>query len=104
MCSARSFNSSIGEVCEPSSMTMISRSSLFKDRADFCFNSSFPYELPVLNATATKLFKTIPEGIERFEELRQVFPALLLFGDIDEKLVADDALIREFIGGGIYEY
>ncbi len=78
--------------------------SLFKDKADFRFNSSFPYELPVLNATATKLFKTIPSGIERFEELKQVFPALLLFGDIDESLVADDAVIREFIGGGIYDY
>ena len=26
------------------------------------------------------------------------------FGDIEEELVAPDALIREFIGGGIYEY
>lgn len=76
----------------------------FKDKADFQFDTSFPYELPVMNAAATKLFKTIPEGVGRFEELRQVFPALLLFGDIDESMVADDALIREFIGGGIYEY
>ncbi len=76
----------------------------FRDKADFQFDTSFPYELPVMNQTATKLFKTIPEGVERFEELRQVFPALLMFGDIDESLVADDAVIREFIGGGIYEY
>ncbi|MCR5136306.1 MAG: nucleoside kinase [Oscillospiraceae bacterium] len=76
----------------------------FRDKADFQFDTSFAYELPVMNATATKLFRTIPEGIERFDELRQVFPALLLFGDIDESLVAEDALIREFIGGGIYEY
>ncbi len=76
----------------------------FKDKADFQFDTSFTYELPVMNAIATKLFKTIPEGVGRFEELRQVFPALLLFGDIEEELVADDALIREFIGGGIYEY
>ena len=78
--------------------------SVFKDKADFQFDSSFPYELPVLNSTATSLFSTIPEGIERFEELRQVFPALLLFGHIDESLIAEDAVIREFIGGGIYEY
>ena len=42
--------------------------------------------------------------IERFDELRQVLPALQLFGDIDEKYVAKESLIREFIGGGIYEY
>ena len=76
----------------------------FKDKADFQFDTSFTYELPVMNATATKLFRTVPEGIERFEELKQVFPALLLFGDIDESMVAEDAMLREFIGGGIYEY
>lgn len=75
----------------------------FKDKADFQFDTSFTYELPVMNATATKLFKTIPEGVERFEELKQVFPALLLFGEIDEGLVAEDAVLREFIGGGVYE-
>ncbi len=76
----------------------------FKDKADFQFDTSFAYELPVYNRTATQLFQAVPEGIGRFEELRKVLPALQLFGDIDESLVADDALIREFIGGGIYEY
>ena len=76
----------------------------YKDKANFQFDTSFAYELPVFNSTATKLFSAVPEGIERFEELREVLPALQLFGDIDESLVADDALIREFIGGGIYEY
>lgn len=76
----------------------------FKDKADFRFDTSFAYELPVFNRTATKLFQAVPEGIERFDELRRVLPALQLFGVIDEDLVADDAMIREFIGGGIYEY
>ena len=74
----------------------------FKDQADFRFDTSFAYELPVFNVTATKLFQAVPEGIDRFDELRKVLPALQLFGVIDEDLVADDALIREFIGGGIY--
>ena len=34
---------------------------------------------------------------------RPVNEALQLFGDIDESLIAEDAMIREFIGGGIYE-
>ena len=76
----------------------------FKDKADFQFDTSMPYELPVFNKVATELFKSVPEGIERFDELRAVLPALQLFGHIDESLVADDSLIREFIGGGIYEY
>lgn len=76
----------------------------YKDKANFQFDSSLPYELPVFNHTATALFQTVPEGIERFDELRAVLPALQLFGDIDESLVPEDSLIREFIGGGCYEY
>ena len=76
----------------------------FKDKADYQFDTTLPYELPVFNRTATELFKTVPEGIERFDELRAVLPALQLFGDIDEELVPADSLIREFIGGGCYEY
>lgn len=75
----------------------------FKNKADFQLDSSFPYEMAVMNEAATKLFSSIPEGIERYDELRQVLPALQLFGVIDESLVAPDALIREFIGGGEYE-
>ena len=76
----------------------------FKNKADFQFDTSLAYELAVYNHTATQLFQSVPEGIERFEELRRVLPALQLFGDIDEELVPPDSLIREFIGGGIYEY
>ncbi len=70
----------------------------FKNKADYQLDTSFPYELPVFNETATELFRTIPEWVERFEELRKVLPALQLFGHIDRSLVAPDAMIREFIG------
>ena len=81
----------------------IANISPFKNKADYQFDSSFPYELAVMNRTATKLFSTIPDGIDRYEELKKVFPALQLFGEIDESLVSPDSLIREFIGGGDYE-
>ena len=58
----------------------------------------------MFNSTATKLFSSVPEGIERFDELRAVLPAIQLFGHISEELIAPDSLVREFIGGGIYEY
>ena len=76
----------------------------FKKKADLRFDTSHAYEPALFNTTATKLFSSVPEGIERYEELRQVLPALQLFGHIDESLIAPDALVREFIGGGIYEY
>ena len=82
----------------------LSNISPFKSKADLRFDTSHAYEPALFNATATKLFASVPEGIERYEELRQVLPALQLFGHIDESLIAPDALVREFIGGGIYEY
>ena len=75
----------------------------FKNRANYQFDSSFACELPVMNTVATKLFKTIPEGIERYDELRSVLPALQLFGEIETSCVPEDSLLREFIGGGMYE-
>ena len=75
----------------------------YKNKADFQFDTSLAYEIAVYNHTATKLFRTVPEGIERFEELRQVLPALQLFGDIEEEDVAKDSLVREFIGGGDFD-
>ena len=76
----------------------------FKDKANYQFDTSLPYELAVYNHTATQLFRSVPEGVERFDELRAVLPALQLFGDIADEDVSPDSLVREFIGGGIYEY
>jgi len=76
----------------------------FKDKANLKFDSSFPYEVCVLKDIATELFKTVPEGIERYEELRSIMPAFELFESINPELLLPDSLLREFIGGGIYKY
>ena len=41
--------------------------------------------------------------MERFEEVGQLVEAYPKFEILDEKYVAEDSLIREFIGGGIYD-
>ena len=74
----------------------------FKDKADFQFDTAMACEPAVLNRTATELFMSIPQGIERYDELCSVLPAIELFGEIDESLIDRDSLLREFIGGGIY--
>ena len=76
----------------------------YKDKADYQFDSSLACELAVFNRTATELFQNVPEGIERYDELRKVLPALQLFGEISDEFVANDSLLREFIGGGVYSY
>lgn len=76
----------------------------FKDKADLQFDSSFAYEVPVLNNTATELFDNMPDGTPRYAELMSIRPAFELFEDISPDLLAPDSLLREFIGGGKYEY
>lgn len=76
----------------------------FKDKADFQFDSSFAYEVPILNNTATELFDNMPPETPRYQELLSIRPAFELFEDVSPELLAPDALLREFIGGGIYSY
>ena len=74
----------------------------FKSKANYQLDSTLACEAAVMNHTATKLFQSVPEGIERYDELRAVLPAIQLFGVIDESDVPADSVLREFIGGGIY--
>ncbi len=76
----------------------------FKDKADWKFDSSFPYEVCVMKTIAQKSFKDIPEGIARRAELMSIFPALELFEEINPKLLLPDSLLTEFLGGGKYKY
>ncbi len=76
----------------------------FKDKANLQFDSSFAYDVPVLNNTATELFTSMPENTPRYSELMSILPAFERFEDLSPDLLADDSLLREFIGGGKYEY
>ena len=77
----------------------------FKDNATIVFDSSLPYEVNVIRAFAQPLFEHLhlSPDMERFEEVGQLVEAYPKFEILDEKYVAEDSLIREFIGGGIYD-
>jgi len=76
----------------------------FKDKADWKFDSSFPYEVCVMKTVAQQLFSDISVGTERYEELKSIAPAFDLFESIDPKYLLPDSLITEFLGGGKYKY
>jgi len=76
----------------------------FKVKADLLFDSSMPYEVPVMKRFAMKALGEVPDGIGRLDELRAVLPALMDFEYIDPVFVPPDSILREFIGGGIYKY
>ena len=75
----------------------------FKYKADLLFDSSMAYEVPVMKRFAIKAIEEVPEDTKRLEELRAVLPALRMFEEIDADLVPRESILREFIGGGIYE-
>ncbi len=45
----------------------------------------------------------VPEGAERYAEIRSILPALEHFETIDPALLAPESMLREFIGG-VYSY
>lgn len=76
----------------------------FKNRADIIFDSSLPYEVSVMRNFAPPILSSIPEENERHDEMMELMAAFEHFEPIDPALVAGDALLREFIGGGTYKY
>ena len=76
----------------------------YKDQADIVIDTAHPYELMVMRSDALPLLERIPEGCERGEEWKKLHVRLLEFPDISQTLVAGDALVREFIGGGTIKY
>ncbi len=76
----------------------------FKGRADIMFDSSLPYEVSVMRNYAVPLLENIPEENERHDEMMNLIDAFRYFEPIDPQLVAENSLIREFIGNSSYSY
>lgn len=76
----------------------------YKMKADLRLDTAFAYEPCVMRSIALPMFERVPQGIERYEEICSVAPALERFAPIDAAYLAPDAMLREFVGGGIYRY
>ena len=76
----------------------------FKQRANYIFDSSLPYEVSVMKNYAMPLLEAVPQENVRRKELLELIDGFQGFHPIDPELVPPASLIREFIGGGIYDY
>ena len=76
----------------------------FKDRADITINSTHYYELAVLKKHFQKCVTAVPEGIVRYDEVCRMVENIKAFDDLDDEFVPRDSLLREFIGGGSFDY
>jgi uridine kinase len=75
----------------------------FSGEADVLFNSAYIYELSVLKKYAMPLLDAIPEDAEEFSEAYRLRRFLRFFAVIeDDSAIANNSILREFIGGSIF--
>lgn len=72
----------------------------FQGRAEEIFNTALIYELPVLKKKAMPLLSAIPRGSPVYAEARRLMDFLMPFEELDESVVPDNSILREFVGKG----
>ena len=74
----------------------------YQEEADIMFNSSLIYELGVLKAFAMPLLEKIGKEEPEYKEAQRLSEILNCFKTIPEDKVPKNSLLREFIGGSIF--
>ena len=75
----------------------------FQEEADAMFNSSLIYELSALKNFAVPQLKEIKNTSPYYSEAKRLWTLLSYFEAIDSKYIPSNSLLREFIGGSIFE-
>ena len=75
----------------------------FQEQADVMFNSSIIYEIAVLKKYAVPLLQKIDNSEPAYSEARRLLAMFQYFEDMEDELIPNNSLIREFIGGSIFE-
>jgi len=74
----------------------------YNSEADVFFNSQCVYELAVLKKYVEPLLKKIDDSSDEFVEAQRLLEFLSYFVSIeDDSMIANNSLVREFIGGSI---
>ena len=76
----------------------------YQDEADSMFNTSLIYEIGVLKKYALPILEEIDNTYVEYTEAKRLREFLKYFEDIDDKYVPENSILREFIGGSIFEY
>lgn len=75
----------------------------FQEEADSMFNTSLIYEICVLKKYAMPLLKAIDNTHPEYSEAKSLYEFLKYFEDISDEFVPKNSLLREFIGGSIFD-
>ena len=74
-----------------------------QEDADYIFNSELAYELCVLKKYALPLFLTVKREDSDFANANRIVKFLKYFVQIDDSLVPNNSILREFIGGSCFK-
>lgn len=74
----------------------------YQDEADATINSASLYEIGVLKTYAEPLLYSVPPESPYYEEAKRLINFLRLFLPIPADSIPEDAVLREFIGGGYF--
>lgn len=75
----------------------------FQEEADCMFNSSIVYELSALKKYALPLLEEITNDNPEYSEARRLISMLQYFDTVEPDWIPNNSLLREFIGGSIYD-
>lgn len=75
----------------------------FSNDIDATLNTAYSYEVGVLRVFAEPLLYSIPLHSIYYEEARRLLSLMRMFFPISSEYVEEDNVLREFIGGSIYE-
>lgn len=76
----------------------------YQENADFMLNSSLTYELGVLKKFLMPLLKSITNFSETYTEAQRLMRILDHIYNIQNELIPSNSILREFVGGSIFEY
>lgn len=84
----------------------------YLNTTDYIVNSAMPYEMPIYKAKLfdefarwTEMYKDDPLRADAYERASRVYKLMQSLEPIeDDSIVPENSVIREFIGGSIYEY
>jgi uridine kinase len=75
----------------------------YQENADVMFNSALVYEGAALAPLAEPLLRQVPFGTDEHVEAKRLLAFLEWFVPLDLRLIPDNSIVREFIGGSILQ-
>lgn len=75
----------------------------YQETADVVFNSAQIYELSVLKPYAEPLLFSVPKDSPEYQEAKRLLKFLDYFLTLPENNIPKDSILREFVGGSVFD-